>query len=83
MCLFRVYPVEPFLDDEAFIIYFYKEEKDNGKRNRTIINEITENFCYDRDFCEKYNIDYCEITGKDILNIRRHIIRVLKEHGLI
>ncbi|MCX8194252.1 MAG: hypothetical protein N3G19_02740 [Candidatus Pacearchaeota archaeon] len=78
MNLFKFYPIEPLLEDKDFIIHFYKEQK--GKRNiDIIINELTENFCYDRDFCKKHNIDYCNITRRDILNIRRHIIKVLKE----
>lgn len=79
--LFKYCPAEPLLEDENFIVCFYKNNR--GKRNIDKINEIAENFCYDREFCKKHKIDYCNITGKDILYIRRHIVRVLKEHALI
>ncbi|MEM4152521.1 MAG: hypothetical protein QXK80_00140 [Candidatus Pacearchaeota archaeon] len=83
MKILKFYSTEPLLKDREFIIYFYKMSKEEGKKSIKIINELTENFCYDRDFCKEHNIDYCNITGKDILNIKRYIIRTLKKYDSI
>ncbi|MGB9708004.1 MAG: hypothetical protein ACPLXC_01595 [Candidatus Pacearchaeota archaeon] len=63
------YFTSPLLDTDMQVRWLHKKGLN--------VEEIVKDLCYDRDFCESYGIDYCNITSKDILKIKKYVNEVL------